>query len=347
MKNLIKHILLATAVVAAAGCAKTIQEGANEANQRYLDAWMKVQGITEEQKVGRGIYVLSQIEAPSVDCVEADGYAFVNYRTTDLEGNITAYTDRETAEQLGEYDPSKYYGPKVWLTTAETIRAGVFDGISGMTVGSQKRFLVPPWMMSYKNFATEEEYLAQASENPATIYEVKIEGFTKDINEWQFSEMVATFNSDDFYGGRFKGTDIEDTVGVGYGILYKNIEAIKSEEAFSSDTTIYINYTGKLLNGLVFDTNIEKTAKDNNLYNPDKKYGPTAVQWASKYSEITLDNSSVIGGFARTLWQMGSLQSGSKGVGMFYSELGYGYSGSGNIPGYAPLIFEIEIVDAP
>jgi FKBP-type peptidyl-prolyl cis-trans isomerase len=32
---------------------------------------------------------------------------------------------------------------------------------------------------------------------------------------------------------------------------------------------------------------------------------------------------------------------------MFYSELGYSYSGSTNIPGYAPLIFEIEFVDKP
>ena len=37
-----------------------------------------------------------------------------------------------------------------------------------------------------------------------------------------------------------------------------------------------------------------------------------------------------------------------KGVGMFFSAYGYDYSGSGNtIPAYAPLVFEIEIVDKP
>jgi len=35
-------------------------------------------------------------------------------------------------------------------------------------------------------------------------------------------------------------------------------------------------------------------------------------------------------------------------VGMFYSPYGYGTSGSGNlIPAYAPLVFEIKLVDEP
>ena len=57
------------------------------------------------------------------------------------------------------------------------------------------------------------------------------------------------------------------------------------------------------------------------------------------------DKTTVIGGFALTLWQMRPME---KGVGVFYSNYGYQYSGSGSsIPGYAPLIFEIEIVEKP
>ena len=55
--------------------------------------------------------------------------------------------------------------------------------------------------------------------------------------------------------------------------------------------------------------------------------------------------SSTIKGFALTLWHMNPM---SKGIGIFTSALGYSYNGSGaSIPGYAPLIFEIEIVDEP
>ena len=347
MKNIFKYIIFAAAAIIPASCARTIPQGVNEGNQRYFNAWLKVNNISESQRAGRGIYVLEETKVEYGANVAADGYAIVEYTTTDLEGNITDYTDAETAKQLGAYSKSAYYGPTVWTTTAETIRAGLLDGILGMKTGETKKFIVPSWLMSYENYSTEEEYLAEATDFSNSIFNVKITDYTKDINEWQFVQMVRTCNDIDFYDGRFCGTSLEDTVGVAYGMLYKPLVEVKAEEEFSTDTTIYINYTGKLLNGLVFDTNIERVALDNYLNTAGRTYGPTSVEWSEKADEITLDGSTVISGFAKTLKQMGKLRSGSKAIGMFYSELGYGYSGSSSIPGYAPLIFEIEFVDKP
>ena len=129
------------------------------------------------------------------------------------------------------------------------------------------------------------------------------------------------------------------------GFYYKQLAAPTDTTSFAKDSTIYINYTGRLLNGLVFDTTDERIAKDNGLYSASKEYAPVSVKWAEKAEDIKLGGSSVIPGFALTLWQMRSFE---KGVGIFYSSLGYSYSGSGaSIPGYAPLIFEIEIVAKP
>ncbi|MGN1212205.1 MAG: FKBP-type peptidyl-prolyl cis-trans isomerase, partial [Candidatus Cryptobacteroides sp.] len=121
-----------------------------------------------------------------------------------------------------------------------------------------------------------------------------------------------------------------------------------SEEEFASDTTITINYTGRLLNGHVFDTTIKDTAKVHGIYSSSNTYGTATVSWATSADELQLttagssSSSSVISGFSKTLWEM---KNGEKGVGMFYSSLGYGSSGSGSsIPAYAPLIFEIEII---
>ena len=115
----------------------------------------------------------------------------------------------------------------------------------------------------------------------------------------------------------------------------------------SNDTTIYINYVGRLLNGNVFDTNVERVAQDNGL--SGGTYEPVAIQWGDSYYELQMgdesSSSSVIQGFAMTLWRMHPF---GKAIGIFYSNLGYGYSGSGSsIPAYSPLMFEIEIVEKP
>ena len=60
---------------------------------------------------------------------------------------------------------------------------------------------------------------------------------------------------------------------------------------------------------------------------------------------MTSSKSDMITGFAMTLWQMRAME---KGVGVFYSPLGYSYNGSGStIPAYLRLVFEIEIVEEP
>ena len=60
--------------------------------------------------------------------MEKDGFAILDCIITDLDGNITSYTDKETAKQLGQYDTAYYYGPKVLTTTEGTIQAGLADG---------------------------------------------------------------------------------------------------------------------------------------------------------------------------------------------------------------------------
>lgn len=338
MNKIIKTAAYILAGFVVLSCAKAVKTGPNEAEQRYFNAWMS-QNHPGVQPTGLGIYILEEEDGTGAT-VKEDGFIYADYVTTDLEGNITSYTDKQTAKQLGKYDTTSFYGPKVMSTTEGTMPAGLAEALIGMKEGGRKKVIIPSWLMSHMSYDTEEEYLASSSSSASTIYDITVRTYTDSIQLHEINLIEDYIKKNPQI---FNSRMVNDTTGFYYQPLSENI----STEKFEKDTTIYINYTGRLLNGLVFDTTIEKVAKDNGIYSSSRTYGPTEVNWGEKYDDITLGSSksTVIPGFALTLWHMHPME---KGMGVFYSPLGYSFNGSGSsIPGYAPLIFEIEIVAKP
>lgn len=341
MKKIIVSVTVAAMALMSAGCAKMAESGANDANKRYFDAWMKV-NYPDAQAAGLGIYVIEDTPGTGPE-VKKDGFALIDYVITDLEGNISSYTDKTTAEQMGSFDESYFYGAKFQTTADGTLPAGYSQGLVGMKVGGSRKFIIPGWLMSYSTYDTEEQYLENESSSSSAIYNITVKDYTDDIIGWQKVQIEKYFNDN---SDIFENMTIRDTIPDHGGCWYKQTKAPTSDEKFSSDTTIYINYTGMLLNGLIFDTTDERTALDNGIWSASKTYEPVKITWGEAYTDITMGSgSSVIGGFALTLWQMKANESG---IGVFTSEYGYGYSGSGSsIPPYSPLVFKIEIVEEP
>lgn len=324
-------------------CAKEQTESPNGDSLRHFYAWKSL-NYPDADSTELGTYILEEEKIGNGPMTVADGgYAIVNFTITELDGTISSYTEKTVAKQLGEYDTTYYYGSRVWTTAAESIFAGVYDAIKGMRAGGERKFLVPKWLMSYSVYSTKEEYINAESNYNHAIYHVKLEDYTKSIIDWEIAKMGAYI---DEHQDVFKDMTIADSVTKGF--YFKRLSPEPAPEdtvSFKADTTVYINYTGKLLNGLVFDTTIEKIAKDNGIYSSGTTYEPKEIQWGEKWSDITMESNSIIYGFARTLWEM---RKGQKAVGMFYSPLGYDASDNGkSIPAYSPLIFEIELVDKP
>lgn len=342
MKKIIVSLLSAAALIA--GCAKYAPSGANDANKRYFDAWMEMNhpGV---RPTGLGIYVLPDEEIPGTGIeVKKEGYAQIDYVITDLQGNITSYSSKVTAEQLGEYTVGNYYGPKFQSTIEGTIPAGLSEALVGMKVGGHRKAIVPSWLMSYSTYGSEEEYLNVATDMSNTIYDITVTDFTEDITEWQIDKIGGYFKENtDVFGTM----TIADSIPDYKGFYYKQLTQPVDTTSFPSDTTVYINYTGRLLDGTVFDTTNERLAKDSGIWSSSRTYEPMMVTWGEEFTDITMgeSGSTIITGFALTLWQM---RENEKGIGVFISDYGYGYTGSGqSIPGFSPLVFEIELVAKP
>lgn len=95
---------------------------------------------------------------------------------------------------------------------------------------------------------------------------------------------------------------------------------------------VEVAYTGKLLDGEVFDTSYEALAKELNIYDPRREYKP--------YS-FGLEVGSVIQG-----WHVGIalLNEGAKATLYIPSSLGYRDQGSGKIKPNSILVFDVELV---
>lgn len=101
----------------------------------------------------------------------------------------------------------------------------------------------------------------------------------------------------------------------------------------ASGMLVYSNYTGKLLDGTVFDTNREDVARENNVYDPSRTY---------RIFQFTLGTSETIQGFNIGFRQM---KSGSKGVLIIPSP--WAYRDSSTIPGVpanSVLVFDVEFL---
>ncbi|MBR1406383.1 MAG: FKBP-type peptidyl-prolyl cis-trans isomerase [Bacteroidales bacterium] len=331
--NKIAWLLIGAALLT--GCAKSVSVSDNADNKAYIEAWMAKNhpGISAS---GTGIYILDD-KAGTGTTYSGQDYVYIRFTIRDMNGNISSTTEAKTAQQIGSYDKTYFYGPEVIYAGNESLSVGMEDLLTGMKTGGTRTALVPNWLMGYKRYDDAETYYekASASDYSNTVYSITLVDTFDDETAWETDSLSR------YLAKQFPTiTKLED------GIYYQKVSGT-STHTIPADSTVYINYTGRLLNGQVFDTNDEKTAKIAGIYSSSNTYKPTQVNWGEAYSDLTMGSSgtSMIEGFAKALFQM---HPGEKGIAAFISDKGYGASGSGMIiPSYSPLLFEFELVPEP
>jgi FKBP-type peptidyl-prolyl cis-trans isomerase FkpA len=116
------------------------------------------------------------------------------------------------------------------------------------------------------------------------------------------------------------------------GLRYFITQPSLKQKPLSGDTLL-VNYTGRTLDGKVFDSSIQADAQKAGLNQPGRNYEPLPV---------VVGQGTVIKG-----WDEGLLllNEGSKAELIIPSGLAYGAEGSGpDIAPYSPLIFDVELV---
>ncbi len=343
-----KYIILAAALLSFVSCGRTVATRQHEADKLSFDAWVTVQKQQHPEYLWKqtelGSWILEE-KVGGGDLVDTDIdslYARVNYTIRNTSGTITGTTVAKVAQQLGTYNETSYYGPSIWFV--DGVYAGIEELMSGMRDGGVRRAAVPGWLLTYTRYDSPDKYLNDSTSRSSAIYEIEMVEHFCNTDTWELDSVSRYLvrNFPERYGKDAVRARADSAGAHGFYYVQTGKPSVSEE---IKDSTVYINYIGRLLNGRVFDTTIRDTAIYWGIYNSSRTYEPVSVTYGSKWSDVKMGSNSVVEGFARTLF---SMKPGEKGVGIFYSPLGYKTKGSGSsIPGYSPLRFDIELVAKP
>ena len=339
--NMFKKIpLVLLAGLLMAGCAREDSLNTGEKAQRYLEQFIQkyYPYVTPNEY---GIFVLEETPGNGLPWSQDSLYTYASTTIRSLGGVIASTQEEKVAQQLGTYVKGNYYGPRFQQTGENLSYAGLDALLSGMRVGGTRKAIIPACLLTTSRYASFKEYLAKGTQEQSLEYTVTLGGQVNDIERME-TDSLARFVLRT-YGKEVKPIRYKEDVAEGSFYFISDTTEFIGKRKIPADTTLKINYTGRLLNGQVFDTTLEKTAKDAGIYNPAKTYSTANLTVTTNYTEIKLNDNSVIEGFRAGISRMHWV--GQKGIVLFVSNLGYANSGSGQtIPPYSPLLFELELL---
>ena len=328
-------IISAALILVLVSCAEHIYETIYDTQQRILDAWIDHNYGEDLQPTESGMYYLERETNPDGKPIVDSAFVFVKYSVKYLDGVYKDSNIKEVAQQLGTYSVTDYYTHDIWLVKDYSLTEGIYEVLMGMKTGEKVTVAIPPSLLysetvSYYSlfyYTTE----GSDSEKVSVIYELEVLDYVTDIKQYQLDEMTK------FRNENYEGLDPEET-----GFYFLKTKTVSFEESADSvvdEEKMNVFYTGKMLDGFVFDSNIKDTAKKYRFYNTSSDYSGMQITFKDSIRLMQETNNS-IPGFIKALHKM---QYGEEAIVFFYSDLGYGESGSGTIPSYTPLFFELRV----
>jgi FKBP-type peptidyl-prolyl cis-trans isomerase len=325
-----KDLLLATlipALLLANSCAVEPETETYASQDRVMKAWMRHNYPGVSTYSGTNLYVID-MQPGDGPAITDSAYVWAHYVKRSLDGNILSTNSQQLSEQLGTYAVSNYYGSSIWRVDQGYLPDELEKVIKSMRSGSSARIAMPVSASTHE-FSMYSAF-SGTSESSNEVIDLTIDTVMTNVFTYQESVMKDWFS---------RHYQVSDTAAL--HLYFKKLSEAESEtDTISDGSNVSVRYIGRLLNGQVFDTNIEDTAKFYRIWKESGSYNALTVAYY-KDEEQRKDNNSVVEGFAKALLMMNY---GDTAVTVFGPQLGYGEKGSSpGIPEYAPLCFWLYI----
>lgn len=288
-------------------------EDAHDAEMRKLNAWILVNNITVAPTAS-GMYFIPVKEGSGATPIDRD-YIQINYTIQLLDGTIVYATQSDISDTWGL--EKKHFVPELFQVVSNPIKLlGLVEAVKMMKVGGKAHLILP----SNLAFGSAGFGGAGIGSNTSIIVDVElVKVIGPDITSYGKTLVDSYAN--------VNGLTL--TIPDKAGIYYKNLTELSTKQVGDSASTVKVWYVGRYLDGVVFDTNIDTVATN---------AGITAS--STSMLSVTFGKNGVIPAFEEVLKKMWKSE---KTKFVTTPEFAYGAAGSGKIPPYTPLVFEITM----
>lgn len=343
-----RYLIPIAGLILATGCISDNTPSTGEKVQEYLAVWMAKwnQDNGKDVQPGKlGLYILEDIPGPATadEWSKDSSYTYASVTIRTLTGTISSTNDENLAKQLGTYSPENYYGPTVFMTGDKISYAGVDAALEGMRIGGTRTVAIPAWLLTTSRYSSLDDYIEACSSENSLVYTITLEGQFDDAAVWE-KERVRAYIDANYPGAQSSVMPGADSADDTFWFISDSTSFLAANRRETLATDFKINYTGSRLDGVVFDTSLERVAIDNDIYSSSKTYGPLSVVFYENWSDTKINSSSeYIDAFKAAVHKLG--WEGQEATVIFTSAHGYSSTGSGNsIPAYCPLVFNLQLV---
>ncbi len=258
----------------------------------------------------------------------------------DLVSVLMTYKNNKDSVLFDSKKMSQTGTPFVEFPLNKSLFKGSFeDALMMMAAGDSASFMISADSIYLKTFRAPElpPYIEKGS---MLTFEVKLEKITpKDVAQKEQEKKMEEYkammelrkNEEPKILAKYLQDNKITAKPTASGLYF--IEKVKGKGANpSKGETVKVNYTGRLIDGTIFDTSDEATAKEAGLFDERRPYAPI---------EFPLGQGQVIPGWDEGIALM---KVGSKAQLIIPSSIAYGQQGGGPIPPFSSLIFDVELV---
>ena len=302
IRNYTGLVLLAfAAVLSVSSCAKEAVEDKDAVEKRLIEAHVSVFYKDTITPLPSGTYVITNKKGTGQQ-IGQNSAVYIRYSTLDLRNNYLTSSLEEVAKNVGGFSFGNYYGPVLFEMGNLTMMKGLEEAFLTLREGANVRILLPSWASVF-DFPNSDRY-----HSSPTFYDVEVVQVIENFPRYELDSLQ-----------RFSSIHYDGLDSLAAGFYFKSLE-VGAGDSVKVGKTVSFNYVGKLLNGFVFDTNIEDSARKYRIYSSEKSYRPVSFE-VTEVGGSNPDGDSYVDGFVKALLMMNY---GGKAVTFFGSEWGYG-----------------------